>query len=283
MMCELESLLQEIDRSQPQAGNTALALLYSRAGQLLLEKERFQEAGSFYQQAALLYGQSGDHILQVKAFNQLGVCQLMADQPQKALETLSEAKKRLLRQQDERLLASIEGNIGLAWYALNDYTKAFQSHKRSLELSEKLEDPDLKLRALIDLADCNLQSSYFQPALGFALVALDLARSLPPGPALVSIYDLLGMICSRQGDLQTAIDYHRQASRQANTLGDIRAQARALANQALALEALTELDEALLVMSQARDLFALIGSNFLQRTTQDLERIRAGRTERPGP
>jgi tetratricopeptide (TPR) repeat protein len=282
-MNELESLLQKIDRSQHQVGNTALAPLYSQAGQLLLERERFQEAGSFYQQASVLYGQSGDNIRQAKALNQLGACQLMTNQPHKALKTLSEAKKSLLRQPDERLLASIEGNKGLAWYAINDYTKAFQSHKHALELAEKLEDPDLKLRALLNLADCNLQSRHYQPALGFALVALDLARSLPQGPALVSIYDLLGMIYSRQGNLRTAIDYHRQASQQAAALGDIQALASALANQALALEALTELDEALLVMSQARDLFALIGSSFLQKTTQDLERIRAGRTQRPGP
>ena len=195
-----------------------------------------------------------------------------------ALEELSAAKRCLKNEDHPTLKAAIEGNLGLTYSELKDYQNAAKSHKFVLETAEKIKDPSLKLNALINLADSNLLDKKYQPALGFALVALDLAKSRASKPSLVIIYDLLGMISSRQGDLKTALDYHQQSFEAAKENGDILRQGIALANQALAQEGLTELDQALQLMSQAQDIFILLNSGYQEKTSKDLVRIQKGRS-----
>jgi len=143
-----------------------------------------------------------------------------------------------------------------------------------LETAEDLQDQSMQLNALINLADSNLQNKNFQSALGFALVAFDIAKSLESLPSQVLIYDLLGMISSRQQDLRSAVDYHQQAYLIAKSLGDLQRQGIALANQGLALEGLTELSEAFQVLEQAQEIFTLLKSDYLKKTNKDLERIK---------
>ncbi|NOQ39541.1 MAG: tetratricopeptide repeat protein, partial [Anaerolineales bacterium] len=175
---------------------------------------------------------------------------------------------------DLTLRAAAGGNLGLAYSSLGDYTKAIKAHKAVLETAEGLQDQSMQLNALINLADSNLQNKNFQPALGFALVAFDIAKSLESLPSLVLIYDLLGMISSRQQDLKSAVDYHQQAYLTAKSLGDLQRQGIALANQGLALEGLTELNKALQVIEQAQEIFTMLKSDYLEKTSKDLERIK---------
>ncbi len=92
------------------------------------------------------------------------------------------------------------------------------------------------------------------------------------------IYDLLGMISSRQGNLQTALGYHQKSLEYAQENGDILRQGIALANQALAQEGLTELDQAFRLMTQAQDIFTLLNSDYQEKTRKDLARIQNGRS-----
>ena len=92
------------------------------------------------------------------------------------------------------------------------------------------------------------------------------------------IYDLLGMISSRQGDLKTALEYHQQSLDSAQENGDLLRQGIALANQALAQEGLTEMDRAFKLMSQAQDIFILLNSDYQEKTSKDLERIQSSRS-----
>jgi tetratricopeptide (TPR) repeat protein len=189
------------------------------------------------------------------------------------LEILSEALALLDPSLDASLQAAIQGNIGLAHSTLGNYKNAIKAHKSVLEIAEENHDEPLRLNALINLADTNLQDKNYQSAYGFALVALDLAKVLGSYPGMALINDLLGMISSRQGNLKTAIEYHQQAYQDAQEIGDLHRQAIALANKGLALEALTDLQGALEVMSQAEDLFIMLNSDYLERTRRDIQRI----------
>jgi len=199
-------------------------------------------------------------------------------QTEVALEVLADAKQCLKGEDHPTLNAAIEGNIGLAYSDLKDYKSAAKSHKYVLETAEQIGDLSLKLNALVNLADSNLQDKQYQPALGFALVALDLAKAQDSNPSLVIIYDLLGMISSRQGDLKTALEYHQQSFDAAQNNGDLLRQGIALANQALAREGLTELDQAFQLMSQAQDIFILLNSDYQNKTSNDLVRIQQSRS-----
>jgi len=276
-MSDLEKLIAEIQDAGSSGDSLLAADACSSAGKIFLERNIYPEAAHYFKAAAEHYSKTGKKIGQARSLNQLGVCLVMAGQIEEALDKLGTAKTCLKDEDQPTLSAAIEGNIGLAYSELKDYKNAAKSHKFVLETAEKIADPALKLNALINLADCNLQDKKYQPALGFALLALDLAKAQNSKPSLVIIYDLLGMISSRQGDLKTAADYHQKSYISAQENGDLLRQGISLANQALAQEGLTELDQAHQLMSQAQDIFILLNSDYKEKTKHDLRRIQTSR------
>ncbi len=273
-MNTIESLLEEIQAAQEAEDRFLEGQANSKIGKLLLERNIYLDAVQYYQRAAFLFGEDNRLNHQARSLNHLGICLVLLNLPEQALQPLTLAIKLAEDKGDISLRAAAGGNLGLAYSALNDYTKAIKAHKSVLETAESLQDQSMQLNALINLADSNLQNKNFQSALGFALVAFDLAKSLESLPSLVLIYDLLGMISSRQQDLRSAVNYHQQAYLTAKSLGDPQRQGIALANQGLALEGLTELDNALQVIEQAQEIFSTLKSDYLEKTSKDLERIK---------
>ena len=277
-MANIDEILAELEDSELSGDYLRTAEACSAAGKIFLERNIYPESSFYFKKAANFFSKTGAAIRQAKTLNQLGVCLVMSGQTEQALEELAAAKRCLKGEDHPTLIAAIEGNLGLAYSELKEYKNAVKSHKFVLETAEKIGDPALKLNALINLADSNLQDKKYQPALGFALVALDLAKAQGSKPSLVIIYDLLGMISSRQGDLKTALEYHQQSFEAAHENGDLLRQGIALANQALAQEGLTEIDQAFQLMSQAQDIFILLNSDYQKKTSKDLLRIQKGRS-----
>ncbi len=273
-MANLEDTLQEIQLAEQEGDRLKQARASSRAGQIYLERNLYREAANHYQQAGRLYASLGQSLSRAQALNRLGVCQVMADQASEALESLHLALDCLEEDPDADLESAVKGNLGLAYSALKDYQNAYKSHKEVLEAAEDRGDDLLRLNALINLADCQLLDRNYRSAQGFALVALDLARQLDPHPGLTIIYDLLGMISSRLGDLRAAVEYHEQAYQDALERKDLLRQGIALANQGLALEGLTELERAAELMEKAEGIFMTLNSDYRAKTHRDLERIR---------
>ncbi|MCK4801922.1 MAG: tetratricopeptide repeat protein [Anaerolineales bacterium] len=275
-MNTLETLLKEIQTAQEAGDRFIEAQANAKIGKLLLERNIYHDAVDCYQRAANLFEEVEKYNHQARTLNHLGICQVMMDQPHQALESLNKAIELAESEGDLSLRASAGGNLGLAYSALDDYIKAIEAHKSVLKIAQDLGDQSMELNALINLADASAQNKSFQPAQGFALVAQDLAESLESLSSLVLIYDLLGMISSRLGDLRSAVEYHQQAFETAKSLGDLHRQGIALANQGLALEGLTELNKAYQSMEQAQEIFSRIKSDYLDKTRIDLERIRKG-------
>jgi len=273
-MNTIESLLKEIQAAQEIGDRFLEGQSNTKIGKLLLERNIYHNAAQYYQRAASLFGDINSHNHQARSLNHLGICLVLLDLPKQALQPLNQAIRLADDEGDLPLKAAAGGNLGLAYSALNDYAKAIKAHKAVLETAEDLQDQSMQLNALINLADSNLQNKSFQSALGFALVAFDIAKSVESLPSLVLIYDLLGMISSRQQDLRSAVDYHQQAYLTAKSLGDLQRQGIALANQGLALEGLTELRKAFQVLEQAQEIFSTLKSDYLEKTNKDLERIK---------
>jgi tetratricopeptide (TPR) repeat protein len=275
-MSNLESILNEIQIAINMGDHLAAGTACSSAGQILLERNLYPEAATYYREASKYFADSDETTLQAKSLNHLGICLVMEEDADSALNILSEALALLGPSPDTNLLAAIQGNFGLAHSARGDYVNAIKSHKSVLETAEESGDDQLRLNALINLADVNLQDNNYQAAHGFALVALDLAKALESNPGLALIYDLLGMISSHQGNLKTAIEYHQRSHLVAQEIGDLHRQAIAIANKGLALERLTDMEEALAAMRQAEDLFVMLNSEYLDRTRRDIQRIQKG-------
>ena len=273
-MINLENVLLELQEALQGDDYLAAGDACSTAGQIFLERNLYQDAAHYYKEASKHYGALGENKLQSKALNHLGICQIMLKEPAEALVNLEEALTLLGRSPDSTLQVAIQGNIGLAHSALKDHDNAIKAHKTVLESAEKKGDDDLRLNALINLADSNLQNKNYTSAQGFALVAMDLAKNLDSKPGLMILYDLMGMISSRQGNLKDAVGYHQQSFQAAEENGDLLRQGIALANMGLAMEGLTDLDGALEAMSQAEELFTLLNSDYLEKTRRDLMRVR---------
>ena len=69
--------------------------------------------------------------------------------------------------------------------------------------------------------------------------------------------------------------------KQPRKIGDLLRQGIALANQALALEGLTELDQAYQLMVQAQEIFILLNSDYQVKIKKDLSRILQSRSPHP--
>ncbi len=273
-MSKLETALVDIRDAIDRSDFLAAGNACSSAGQILLERNLYQEAAKYYREASSHFASVGDLNLQARSLNHLGICLIMGDDPTSALRILDEALGLLDPSPDISLMTAIQGNIGLAHSALGDHQNAVQSHKSVLEAAEESGDDTLRLNALINLADSNLLNKNYQSAQGFALVALDLARELDSRPGLVIINDLLGMISSHQGNLKVAAEYHEGSFQHAQEIGDLLRQGIALANKGLALEGLTDMEGALEALSHAEEIFRVLNSDYLEKTRRDLIRIR---------
>jgi len=277
-MPDLENTLIAIQEALDAGDALAAGKAYAKAGQVCLERNLYQDAARYYRESSNHFQAAGEQPLLAKSLNHLGICLVMEKDPESALELLEEALHLVEACADPALESAIQGNIGLAYNAAGNHQKAFQAHKQVLESAEDRGDQPLRLNALINLADSSLQQKNTTSAQGFALVALDLAKSIDNYAGLALIYDLLGMISSRQGNLKDAAEYHQQAYLEAEKNDDLLRQGIALANKGLALEGLTEMEGALTAMSQAAELFTLLNSDYLEKTQRDIQRVREGMT-----
>jgi tetratricopeptide (TPR) repeat protein len=275
-MQNLDNALNEIQDALISGDRLKAGTACSHAGQIFLQRNLYREAAEYYRDASNHFAAAGEIKLQAKSLNHLGICLVMEEESEAALKILKEALTLVDQSPDAPLLAAIQGNVGLAYSAIQNHKNAIKAHKSVLESAEESGDDHLRLNALINLADSNLQDKNYRSAQGFALVALDLAKNLSPHPGVVIIYDLLGMISSRQGDLKSAAEYHQQSFQAAQKHGDLLRQGIALANKGLALEGLTDMEGALEAMGLAEELFTLLNSDYLEKTLRDLERIRNG-------
>jgi tetratricopeptide (TPR) repeat protein len=274
-MSELADALDDIQDALSRNDWLAAGKAHTKAGQIFLARNLYQEAAQHYQEASNLFDSIGENKLMARSLNHLGICLVMTKDSDAALDHFRKALSLLENSPDDALAAAIWGNTGLAYSNQSDHKNAIKAHKLVLEAAEESGDDSLRLKALINLADSNLQDKNLNSAQGFALVAQDLAREISSLSGLVIIYDLLGMISSHQGDLQSAVGYHQESFQTAQKIGDLLRQGIALANKGLALERLTDLDGALEAMGQAEQLFALLHSDYLEKTREDLERVRS--------
>ncbi len=272
----LRSLSQALQKAQKTGDEAKVAQAHAKLGKYFLSRNNYREAAQHYQGSSQIYTKLAMDRHLVRVLNHLGVCQMMQNQPEVAIQVLQRALNLQEEEGGKHLQSAILGNLGLAYSRVGDYTKAEIHHKSALDLGHKLQDPQLQIQAQINLADVYLQSGQTDQAHRFALQALEGAIEIGAKHSRISALDLLGMISTRQGDLRTAIDYHTQAAHATQEMGDLHRQAIALANKALSQEGLTELQNAQRSMQKAHDIFTTLQSNYRKKTQKDLQRIKKG-------
>lgn len=276
MTADIQQLNQQLAQARQQGDQAAEAQSHTRLGKHYLSRNQYQEARRHYRKAVDLFSQRNMVQHLARALNHLSVCQLMLRDPEGAAANLKRAQALLAEDQNSSLHSAVLGNLGLAYQHQGDYAKAAALHQQALDSGKKQADPQLEIQSRTNLAEAYLYAGRLNQAYQTALQALDQAQDHDAQPAMIALNDLLGMISSRRKDLPQAVRYHQQAAALAEETGDLHRQAIALANQALALEGLTELKRARQIMQQAHDIFQALQSNYRKKTQKDLQRINRG-------
>ena len=92
-MPTLEQTLNDIQFALDQNDLVGAGTACSQAGQIFLERNLYQEAAGYYQEANQHFGAAGEDLLQSRALNHLGICLVMVENPHSALEVLQQALK----------------------------------------------------------------------------------------------------------------------------------------------------------------------------------------------
>ena len=272
----LQDHIQSLLDARDSGDKRTQAREHAALGKRYVRRNNYREGLRHYRKAAGLFRTLGMEEHHSRSLNHLGVCHLMLDDPHQALETLQRALDVPPGALKADVRGAILGNMGLAYTSVGDYTKAVECHRQVLEIARQNRLQSLELQALVNLGETNRQSGHLPQAIRRCHQARNLALEVNDQPSLIAIYDTLGMTASRQGNLKEARTYHHRAGEIALETGDLLRQAIALANEALALEGLTDLNNALPLMRQAHHIFQSLGSNYSKKTRKDLRRIKKG-------
>ncbi len=273
----MNDLFAALEDARQRGDRPAEGRLYLRLGDALTARGDWPAGREAYVQAASLLSAETEPRDLCAALLHLGAVQTLTGEAATAVSRLEDALKLAESLGDRGLQARIYGNLGVAYAAGQDYERAIEFHHETMDIAIEIGDKPLEVQAQTNLADSYYQSGKYTQALGFALVALDAARLLGMETAEVQVLEILGMIYARKLNLRKAAEYHQQAADLAARLGDVERQGMALANKALALEALTDLDEALTAIREAQTLLELVGSGYLPKIEKDMRRILSAR------
>jgi len=92
-MNTIESLLEEIQAAQKTGDRFLEGQANTKIGKLLLERNIYHNAAQYYQRAAFLFGEINRQNHQARALNHLGICLVLLDLPEQALQPLNQAIK----------------------------------------------------------------------------------------------------------------------------------------------------------------------------------------------
>ena len=162
-MAELENALIDIQEALSSDDWLAAGKANAKAGQIFLERNLYQQAAQHYREASSHFDSIGEIKLMARSLNHLGICLVMNNDSDTALEIFDKALSALENSPDDALMAAIQGNTGLAYSNLSDHKNAIKAHKLVLEAAEESGDDSLRLKALINLCKNNFKKpSKFQ-------------------------------------------------------------------------------------------------------------------------
>jgi PAS domain S-box-containing protein len=127
-----------------------------------------------------------------------------------ALENFQDALKISEELRDEPLTANILLNMGSVYQGMKKEQQALICLNQSLKIKEELKEKKGIANVLIQTAAVNLRLDKKQEALQQAEQALDIAQQLNVKAETRDAFDVLSQIYEAQGDLQSALDYHKK-------------------------------------------------------------------------
>ena len=194
--------------------------VYSNIGEVYYVRGNYQKARYYFEKAFKISKEIGNEIQQAIYYNNMGVMnhsylsnlEVALDFHEKALEI----RKRLGYRKAEGLSYN---NIGGVYEARGDYKKALEYYEKSLKLSVDIEDRALEANNLFFIGKVSVILGQLQKAMEYLERALQLKSDT--GVKKVGNLSELENLYMYLGDYEKASQYHKQAIKLCDEIGDL--------------------------------------------------------------
>lgn len=186
-----------------------------------------------------------DRLARAHALRQLGWCDLAATRYAEALQHLQVACRLYIDLGEPADAAEVMLGLGRARRGLNDYSRAIDSYRDSLEISRRENDAEGMALAHTALGNVYTDIGEYVPGLEHHFEALRMREQSGDHDAVGVTYLDVGFIYAQMGDMEKALDFFTRGLELFRAGGNNYLQARALGNISAVYLSQNQLDDAL--------------------------------------
>ena len=197
-----------------------IAYVYSRIGQMFLEKGELDESLNEYQNALSMYLYLKDDKGLGISYNDIGLLYRTWGRYDEALEHYLKALFHYQAIDLELGVGMASNNLGQIYFYRNDFSKAIQYFTRYLDVSKKTKNARAVAGASNNIAAAHSALGNYEQALVFYEQALHIYDSLGVTLGVAVLSDNIGSLFSQKNDFDNAISHHLKAVRLFQEMGN---------------------------------------------------------------
>lgn len=202
------------DATADQRATATRARALMRTAQGRYNQSEFEQAASLYAEAGRLFGLSGDAGEALFAESWAGYCYLRIPDFARSVRTFEHLCEAYEKRKYKSLLAQSLHAMSDAQTSIDELSKALDYARRSLEVSEQIQDTANQLRCLQQFVSMHLGFGDYRQSLRFAVRGIELARTLPPEPKLLwPLYHEVAFDFYRLSLHAAALEFEKEALR----------------------------------------------------------------------
>lgn len=223
------------------------------------QENQFRDAINYYKRSASIFESLADKHMQATSINNIAGClDFLGDYPE-ALKLYAQALSLLQGSEERYTQAAILNNVGKIHTDTGDWEQAAHFYDQALALARAAGDKPLLANTLHNSGNNNLELGQPETALPYFQEELSVARAIGDKLRQSRALDSMGWAYSAQGDAVKAMDSYQQALIFQTQKSDKRRKALTLRYMALvdlkqkkSQDALTALNESLLLLADDR-------------------------------
>lgn len=224
----------------------------AKAANQLYSKPEFEEALALYPKAIQLFQQADNECEALLMESWIGYCYLRIPKVQEAHETLTRLSKIYEQKHYRSMFAQSCYALSDARFTVNEFSQALDYARRSLSLSEAIDDRANVVRSHGQILSVQLQLASYRQALSSVLLGLDSAESSVFDPTLVwHLYHEASLAYYALGLNSAAFDCETEAERLAEISNNHLLRARTLDRLALLFDQTGNSQKAVRLLNQS--------------------------------
>jgi serine/threonine protein kinase/tetratricopeptide (TPR) repeat protein len=169
----IQAALQTLSPADPVVTKAKL-LVYYTATQI--QRGDLESAWTANQEATDLMTDTRDDLVNAKILQTRGLIYRAQGKFHEAIHNLEEARKLFESRNDLRAIAYVTGELGIAYYYLNEFRLAIENYRRATLVCERIKDQRGVMIGHLNVGDVLLQQGRYQEAIGELTGACEIAQ-----------------------------------------------------------------------------------------------------------